>query len=182
MMARVSFQSICLILLAVTADSGLVRADETVPAGYRAVATEFGIPQALFYAVALTESARRFDTKGIRPWPWTLNVSGQGHYYRSRTQAWQALKQSLDNGNASIDIGLMQVNWRYHRSRLGSPWKALDPYHNLRVGAQILQACFQRKGDWWSGIGCYHAPNNPERAQRYRHRVQSQWNRIVNTG
>ena len=176
------FYSIRLTLAAATLWVGLAQAGETVPEGYRVVAKELGIPHTLLYAVALTESGRRLDSVGFRPWPWTLNVAGQGHYFSSRTEAWEALRQSLDNGMASIDIGLMQVNWRYHRSRLGTPWQALDPYHNLRVGAGILRGCFQQKGDWWTGVGCYHAPNNPERAERYRHRVQSRWQRFIRAG
>ena len=176
------FYSIRLVLVAAAVCTGLARAGELVPEGYRLVANEIGIPHTLLYAMALTESGRLLDTKEFRPWPWTLNVSGQGYYFSTRTQVWRALQQLLGNGKTSIDIGLMQVNWRYHRSRLGSPWQALDPYHNLRVGARILQACFQQKGDWWSGVGCYHAPNNPERAGRYRRRVQSRWQRLIRAG
>jgi len=176
------FYSIRLILVAAAVCTGIAKAGEVVPEGYRSVAAEFGIPHTLLYAVALTESGRQIASRGVRPWPWTLNVSGQGYYFSSRTEAWQALRQSLDSGSTSIDIGLMQVNWRYHRSRLGSPWQALDPYHNLRVGARILQRCFKQKGDWWFGVGCYHAPNNTERADRYRRRVQSRWQQIVGTG
>jgi len=173
------FYSIHLSLLAVIVCTGMARAGETVPEGYRTVARELGVPHTLLYAVALTESGRRLDNVGIRPWPWALNVSGQGYYFSSRTEAWQALRQLLKSGSTSIDIGLMQVNWRYHRSRLGTPWQALDPYHNLRVGAGILRGCFQQKGDWWTGVGCYHAPNNSERAARYRRRVQSRWQRLI---
>jgi hypothetical protein len=176
------FYSVRLILVVATVCASPARAGEVVPEGYRSVATEFGVPHTLLYAVALTESGRSLDIKGFRPWPWTLNVSGQGHYYRSRSQAWQALQQSLEDGKIAIDIGLMQVNWRYHRSQLGSPWQALDPYHNLRVGAGILQACFEQRGDWWSGVGCYHTPNNSERADRYLNRVQSRWQRLGRAG
>ena len=176
------FYSVPLVLVAMTACTSLTWADEVVPEGYRAVANEVGIPHTVLYAVALSESGKPLDTKGFRPWPWTLNVAGQGYYFSSRTEAWQALQQLLGNGKTSIDIGLMQVNWRYHRSRLGSPWQALDPYHNLRVGARILQACLQQKGDCWSGVGCYHAPNDPERANRYRDQVQSRWQRLVRAG
>jgi len=84
----------------------------------------------------------------------------------------------LDDGVGSIDIGPMQVNWRYHRERLGSPWQALDPYHNLRVGAGILKACFTARQDWWQSVGCYHAPENPRRADRYRRRVLAHWRRL----
>jgi len=152
---------------------------ETVPAGYRAVAAEHGIPSTVLYAVALTESG----CSGIgRPWPWTLNVDGRGYFFDSRQAAWQALMKWLRAGRHSIDIGLMQVNWHYHKERLGTPWQALDPYHNLRVGAAILKTCFHTRQDWWASVGCYHAPTDPQRAEQYRHRVASRWQRIVRAG
>ena len=105
----------------------------------------------VLYAVALTESGR----SGIgRPWPWTLNVGGRGYFFDSRQAAWKALMKWLRAGRRSIDIGLMQVNWRYHKDRLGTPWQALDSYHNLRVGAAILRECFHARRDWWASVGC----------------------------
>ncbi len=157
--------------------------EEAVPVGYQSVAAENGIPYSLLYAVALTESGKQVASKGVyRPWPWTLNVAGQGYFFESRQAAWQALTVWLEKGKRSIDIGLMQVNWRYHQVRLGTPWQALDPYFNLRVGAEILQDCYITRQDWWASVGCYHAPTNPQRADRYRRRVLSRWQRIAHTG
>ncbi len=156
---------------------------DSVPAGYQAIATERGIPHTILYAMALAESGKRVGTKGeYHPWPWTLNVAGEGYFYSTRIEAWQALCDWLDRGNRSIDIGLMQVNWRYHREQLGTPWQALDPYHNLRVGAAILQGCYISRRDWWESVGCYHAPMNPQKASKYRRRVQLRWLRLVREG
>lgn len=156
---------------------------DAVPPGYQAIAVEQGLPSAVLYAVALTESGQQLAaTEEYRPWPWTLNVAGVGYHYPTRIKAWEALNHWLNQGTRSIDIGLMQINWRYHRERLGDPWQALDPYHNLRVGADILRACYRTERDWWASVGCYHAPGNPENADRYRRRVQSRWQRIVSAG
>ncbi len=171
---------VALLLMGLTAPAGSAA---VVPSGYQTVAAERAIPEAIFYAVALTESGRAVEPEGIRrPWPWTLNVAGEGHFYATRREAWQALRDWLAQGKRSIDIGLMQINWRYHRQRLGDPWQALDPYHNLRVGAGILQDCYDTEHDWWASVGCYHAPGNPARAARYRRRVETQWRRITQDG
>ena len=155
----------------------------SVPVGYQQVADAYDLPPEVLYAVALTESARQVDTTGnVRPWPWTLNVQGRGHFFASREEAEVALQQHFDQGRRSIDIGLMQVNWRYHRQRLGSPQLALDPYHNLRVAAEILRDCHQSRQDWWAAVGCYHAPNSPQRAARYRARVRAHWQRVIRRG
>lgn len=161
---------------------------QPVPVGYQQVAREYGLPPALLYAVALTESGQNSLSEGqFRPWPWALNINGEGRYFRSRQGAWQALQavlatadSSVDSSvnssvNTSVDIGLMQINWRYHRAVLGSTWQALDPYHNLRVAAVILRDCHAVHGHWLASVGCYHAPNHPANAHAYARRVKQHW-------
>jgi hypothetical protein len=182
-MAGLRGHAVWLIALASLILPGTSWSEASVPVGYRTISAEHGIPSTVLYAVALTESGKQVAmTGGYRPWPWTLNVGGDGYFYATRLEAWQALRDWLDQGKRSIDIGLMQVNWRYHQERLGDPWQALDPYHNLRVGANILQDCYATERDWWASVGCYHAPANPEHADRYRRRVLSRWQRVVNAG
>lgn len=155
---------------------------QPVPEGYQQVASEYGLPPALLYAVALTESGQSSLSKGqFRPWPWALNINGEGHYFSSRQVAWHALQVALSEADTSVDVGLMQISWRYHRSALGSSWQALDPYHNLRVAAALLSDCFAESSNWIQSAGCYHAPNNPARANRYGRRVQSHWMRLTDT-
>lgn len=155
----------------------------SVPDGYRIIAAEFGIPYTVLYAVAMTESGVGSSDDGVRrPWPWTLNVAGRGHVYPSRAAAWEALNAFIARGERSIDVGLMQVNWRFHREKLGDTWQALDPYHNLRVAAAILRDCFEQRRDWWAGVGCYHSPANTARAFRYRSRVIGHWQRLASNG
>ena len=182
-MERVILHKCWLIVLAGLILPFASRAGEFVPAGYRMIAVEHGIPQSVLFAIALTESGKQTGPAGsVRPWPWTLNVAGRGYFFDSRQAAWQALTAYLKEGKRSIDIGLMQVNWRYHQDQLGTPWQALDPYHNLRVGAGILQSCYVDRQDWWASVGCYHAPTDTYRADRYRRRVVSHWQRIVKAG
>jgi len=158
----------------------LAQADNAVPSAYRSVAAEYGIPVQLFYAVALAESGKTIIAMNRRrPWPWTLNIAGKGVYFSTRLAAWQALDQSLRHGETSVDIGLMQVNWRFHQHRLGNSWLALEPTHNLTVGAKILKDCYKNRGDWWASVGCYHAPSDSVRAKQYRKRVAAQWRQLT---
>lgn len=170
------------LALVATLAMGLInglRADE-VPFAYQKIALENGLPAPLFYAVALTESGQSgLSRNQFRPWPWTLNVNGKGLYFPSRKAAWQALQRALDSDERSVDIGLMQVNWRYHQKDLGSAWQSLDPYHNLRVGAAILRQCYLTEADWWASLGCYHAPGNPVKAASYRERVKGHWRKLT---
>ena len=151
-----------------------------VPEAFQETADRFSLPAQVLYAIALTESGRRVDANGtFRPWPWTLNVHGQGHFFSTRQAAETRLRAWLADGEDRIDVGLMQVHWRFHRDALGDPEQALDPVHNLRVAARILQRCLDRHTDAWVAAGCYHAPNHRERAARYRQRAQANWQRHV---
>ena len=92
------------------------------------------------------------------------------------------MREALASGHTSVDVGLMQVNWKYHAGALQTIEAAVDPYRNLDVAAAILVDCYQSRGDWWGAVGCYHAPNDPERAARYRDRVKRLWSRLVALG
>ena len=111
--------------------------NEPVPAGYRSIATEQGVPHTVLYAVALTESGKQIEsTGGYRPWPWTLNLAGQGYFYHSRSAAWQALTGWLREGKRSIDIGLM------HGQLAISPEKAW--YYRGRRSIRITTCVWAR--------------------------------------
>ena len=150
-------------------------APQEIPSGYVKIANSHGVPPSILYGISRVES-NRADRKygGSKPWPWTLNVNGVGYYFESRQNAYEALKQHAGAGRR-VDIGPAQVSWNYHQSRLGTLWKALDPYHNLDVGAQILREMFEltckSRCDWWRAIGMYHSPKDGAQAQRYRLRV-----------
>lgn len=137
-----------------------------IPRAYRVVATEYGVPVKVLYAIALAESRTSLG-KGVRqPWPWTLNVEGTGYRYGSRRAAYAALDALVRQGTTGVDVGLMQVHWRYHSAKLGNTWSGLQPYHNLRVGARILLDCYDRLGDWTRASGCYHS-STPWRSKAY---------------
>lgn len=141
-----------------------------IPPAYIATARLYHIPPPVLYAVGMVES-RRPSFAGNLPWPWTLNVEGTAEFYPSRREAWFALQKHIKQKRL-VDIGLMQVNWHWHKERLGTPWKALDPHFNLTTGARILREQYDASGDWMIAAGRYHAPRNATRAQQYRERVE----------
>jgi hypothetical protein len=184
---RALYVAVCVVLPAMTTDVhasvGPPTASFPIPPTYLTIAGEFGIPPAIFYAIAMTESGTYVKALDDRlPWPWTLNIAGKGSYYPTRWQALQAARKALESGTQSIDVGLMQVNWRYHAKSLGSLESGLDPVHNLTVGARILAACHAQRGDWLTAVECYHAPNNRTRARAYRRRVEQAWRRLAAAG
>lgn len=76
--------------------------------------------------------------------------------------------------------GLMQVMTRVHEDKyslLGGKKAALDPWANMRVGAQILQSCIKRAGSVEGGLKLYvGATTNTETA--YGNRVLAERERM----
>ena len=128
---------------------------------YLAAAQRTGVDLDLIVAIAGAESGFH---------PYALNVSGQQHFCRSRAEALDLL---LHAGTDDVDIGLMQINWRFWGPRSGmTPEELLDPSRNLLFGAQILRAALQRSGSLWHRISNYHSGNARER-DRYNQQVYS---------
>lgn len=140
-----------------------------VPAAYHEVALEYDVPAGILFAIALAESGRKVADGRMLPYPWAMNVDGRAFYYASRREADVNLERMLAAGEKP-DVGLMQVNWRYHEAKLGDANSAFDPWLNLRAGAMILRDAYRATGDWWAAVGRYHS-GTPKRAEAYRARV-----------
>ena len=175
------------VILILAAHITLAKA-ETIPSNYHKIAIENNIPTVILYAVALAESATKIKKSKIKPghykpWPWTLNVSGVPRRYSTRKLAYKGLMYFLQQGVKSIDIGIMQINWRYHHKKLGTPWQALEPIYNIRTGAIILHDEYKKTGEWKQAIGRYHSPGQKpmqkKRALNYASRVMKHIHRLT---
>ena len=143
----------------------------TVPTGYQSAASESRVSPVLFYAMALTESGQSEMTAEFRPWPWTLSIDGEPHFYRSREEAVAALEDAIRRQVGQLGVGLFQVEYRFHSDRFPSPEAMLDPYENSRIAADILSESLERSGgDIWEAVGLFHSAT-PELAGAYRARV-----------
>nr|WP_235269968.1 transglycosylase SLT domain-containing protein [Geoalkalibacter subterraneus] len=121
------------------------------------VSEKYGLDPYLLYSVALTESAKTWEDGLIRPWPWTLNVTGKGHYPATRKEAAQMLAQ-MSKKTKIIDVGMLQVNLHYHGHRVNHPEDLLDFTTNLQVAAQILKETLESSPhDLILGVGRYHS-------------------------
>ncbi|EJO51336.1 lytic transglycosylase [Burkholderia multivorans] len=110
--------------------------------------------------IALNESNYRGHA-----WPWTLNVAGQGYFFKSREEAYKAIESLLARDRCDFDVGLMQVNWCYHGKRFASAWDALAPATNVAVAEAILTENFARTDSVAKAVAYYHSANpNPGRA------------------
>jgi len=126
-------------------------------------------------AIAMNES----KYKGY-PWPWTINVNGKSMYFKSREDAYQEILKQMKGGASSIDIGLTQINWKYHSHYFSSPWDALQPSKNILVSQMILKNLQQKFGSWGQAIRCYHDCVNPSRGGKYLNDFSKQYAEITN--
>ena len=133
---RVAIMAVTNALAAIVA--GSVLASPTIPAAYNQVAKEYAISAEDLYAAGLQASSAKLNNGERRPWPWTLTVAGKRYYYVNRQQTYQALQFYIDTGRRPIAIGLLQLDWATHYAALKTTWAALDPLHNLRIGAALL--------------------------------------------
>lgn len=155
-----------------------------IPHMYHLVAQEQKVPAKLFFAIILNESRSQSNQKRVLPWPWTINHRGKPHFFQSREAAYRFARQLVKAGDTQFDVGLGQMNWRWHKQRFSGLWEAFDPYRNLTAAAEHLREQFERPecGSWDLAIGCYHRPaqrpHDKQIASNYRKRVLKLWSNI----
>lgn len=143
-----------------------------------AARTEGNLDPLLLYAIALTESGRPDGEGRIKPWPWALNVEGKALFAGTREEAVTLLETYRGR---SVDVGLLQVNTRWHGHRVRHPAFLLDPEINLTVGARILKEALDASpGDLTAGIGRYHS-SRQHQARRYARTVVRIYQHLLHT-
>ncbi|MEZ5910862.1 MAG: transglycosylase SLT domain-containing protein [Paracoccaceae bacterium] len=117
-------------------------------------------------AISLTETGRKLDG-GFRPWPWTVNMEGKGHWFGSHDEALHYVRESRDAGARSFDVGCFQINYRWHAQHFASLDAMFDPLTNARYAARFLSELHGETGDWSAAAGAFHSRTEVY-ASRYR--------------
>ena len=129
-----------------------------------------GIPTQLMAAIGRIESGRP-DAQGvIHPWPWTINVEGDGHIYDSKAAVIAAVRGYQAAGARSIDVGCMQVNLLFHPDAFGTLDEAFDPAANARYAARFLSVLYDQTHDWTRATALYHSAT-PVLGEDYQRKV-----------
>lgn len=150
-----------------------------VPVAYRNVGRLHGIPYKYLFAIAMQESQRSLADGRVMPWPWTLNVAGDGRFYETGDDLWRDLVGLVEQGVTNVDIGLMQINLKWHHHRIDSLRTLVRPEHNINIAAAILVQEYERcDGDWWCAVGGYHSYRQSVAAD-YVRRVRRWYERLI---
>lgn len=137
----------------------------------RSAERKYGLPPYLLAAIALTESGR--DGK---PSPVAMNIGGRPYFARS-TQDMQDTVFRNGGEGASIDVGCMQINLRWHASRFKDWRSLLVPSYNAEYGALYLTELYRKTGSWNAAVGAYHS-RTPWKSANYACLVSRRWSQI----
>lgn len=154
---------------------------EQIPELFKTVGKFCDVPASLLYSVAKVESNRSVTREVEKPWPWTLNIDGNGYYFDNREEMFDALMDAISNKQV-VDIGFMQLNWHWKYELLVSPWMATEPLFNVTIACRIIRDHFDGRAnkDWLLAAGLYHREADSEHARdgrkRYINRVRKYWN------
>lgn len=166
---------LALCLVVVAPEPGLTLGD---PAGLcRDAAAEAsaatGVPFQVLMAVATVETGRN-----DRPWPWTVNFGGDGHWFDTAAEAEASVDAALREGATNIDLGCFQLNYRWHAEAFSSIDDMLDPTRNATYAAEYLARQYDSTGDWALAAAAYHS-GTPEYARVYQSKFEATYARLA---
>lgn len=106
-------------------------------------------------------------------------VSVRAHNFakRFKNQADAAAfgEKLLRQGYKNMDVGLMQINWRYHGENFSSISDALNPRKNANYAVEYLRS--HEGKTWWKKVGRYHS-GTKKHAKKYINLVWGMYQKI----
>lgn len=131
-------------------------------------ANNAAMPPDVLRALTLVETGRTRDGT-FAPWPWTVNMEGQGHWFATRAEAVDYVTKSHASGARSFDVGCFQINHRWHGEAFTSFDQMFDPFANATYAASFMSDLFAEGGSWSWAAGAYHS-RTTNLAAKYRDR------------
>lgn len=132
------------------------------------------IPDGFLSAISRVETGRPDNDGTIAPWPWTVTAAGVGHFYATREQAIEAVKEFRRQGIFSLDVGCMQVNLQQHPDAFVSVQQAFDPMYNAHYAGEFLLRLYAKTGSWPHAAAAYHS-QTPSIGLPYQWKVLEAW-------
>ena len=105
------------------------------------------------------------------PWPWAIDVAGQGTFFPTKADAIAAVNALQVRGVHSIDVGCVQINLAQHPNAFHSLEDAFDPAVNTRYGAAFLMRLFALTRSWQKAAASLHHSATPTLGAAYERKV-----------
>jgi hypothetical protein len=158
----------CCMLLSVRNGANAKAQQSPLPSYQQAIeraSTLTGVPKALLICIAKVESGRS-TPQGVEPWPWAINVAGIPKYFMSKKEALAYVSKCLSQGITNIDVGILQLNIKWHSQGFTHLEAMLDPHFNALYAARFLKRLRLQHGSWAKAVATYHS-SQPHRGQAY---------------
>ena len=123
------------------------------------------IPSGLLLAIATVESGSE---------PYALNIQGKSVIGMNKTEAVNLIHEALAKGITNIDVGVMQLNIRWHRENFKSIEEMLEPKKNIEYAAGFLLKLYKKYGDWHKAVRFYHS-STAEYYRKYSRKITLAW-------
>ena len=123
------------------------------------------IPSGLLLAIATVESGSE---------PYALNIQGKSVIGRNKTEVANLIHEALAKGITNIDVGVMQLNIRWHQENFGSIEEMLEPKKNIEYAASFLLTLYKKYGDWHKAVRFYHS-STAEYYRKYSRKITLAW-------
>ncbi len=140
---------------------------------------KYGLPENILLSISRVESGYQKVDGITRAWPWTLNAGGDSAYFQTKKAALGSLKDRIKIGVTNIDIGCMQLNYRWHKKFFKSLSDMINPMQNVDYAARFLKKLHQRHGSWEKAVKYYHSSKSKFNVKYYR-KVKAVWKRENN--
>ena len=131
----------------------------------QATEEQYGIPSGLLEAIAFVES-------GINNH--VINIAGKSVIAMNNKEALKIISDARENGIKNIDVGVMQLNYRWHSNAFANIQEILNPKNNIEYAAKFLLRLKKQHGTWYAAICNYHS-SKPNHQIKYSYKVVMRW-------
>ncbi len=126
---------------------------------------DYAIPSGLLKSIARVESSNK---------PYALNIAGRPTIADSKEEAASIVRFYQNAGITNIDLGIAQINLRWHGKHFSSISEMLEPKSNLEYAAKLLNELYLKHGSWCKAVRHYHSAN-PDYHRKYSRKVLIAW-------
>ena len=123
------------------------------------------IPRGLLSAIVSIESG--FN-------PTAINIEGKTVIINDKSEAIKIINNAVKQGVTNIDIGIAQINYRWHKDNFKNIEEMINPTANIEYAAKLLSSLFKQHGTWHKAIRHYHSAN-PNHHKQYSRKVVIAW-------
>ncbi len=140
---------------------------------------KYGLPENILLSISRVESGFKKVDGVRRAWPWTLNAGGDSAYFQTKEAALNSLKKRVKQGVTNIDIGCMQLNFRWHKKFFKNLRDMMSPEKNVDYGARFLNRLHKRHGSWEKAVKYYHSSKSKFNVKYFK-KVSAVWKKENN--